>query len=230
MPSRARGNAFEDRRTAMAASSLSERAYRLRARRKLLQGWPWEIRLHRPGVDLSRPAGRARRWRAPWPTSPRPFPTRWPCALKERAPIVRVLARDGSVLSERGGDGAYMPVDLLPQHLIDAVLATEDRRFFEHWGVDPTGLMRAMLRQPARRARDRGRLDADAAARQEPVPGLRAHASRASSRSCCWPCGWRRGSASATSSSSTSTASISAAAPTAWRRRRAASSASRRAR
>ena len=68
-----------------------------------------------------------------------------PMALrhKERAPVVRVLARDGSLLSERGGDGAYVPLDLLPRHLIHAVIATEDRRFFKHWGLDPTGMMRA---------------------------------------------------------------------------------------
>src|SRR5581483_865369 len=62
--------------------------------------------------------------------------------IKEQAPVVRLLARDGSVLSERGGD-AYVPFDLLPKHLIDAVVATEDRRFFKHWGLDPTGLLRA---------------------------------------------------------------------------------------
>jgi len=32
----------------------------------------------------------------------------------------------------------------LPQNLIDAVTSTEDRRFFEHWGLDPRGLVRAM--------------------------------------------------------------------------------------
>lgn len=57
---------------------------------------------------------------------------------------VRVLARDGSVLAERGGGGPYVPIDLLPQHLVKAVLAIEDRRFFSHWGVDPVGLFRAI--------------------------------------------------------------------------------------
>ena len=63
--------------------------------------------------------------------------------LKEQAPVVRVLARDGSLLSERGGGDAYVPIDLLPRHLIDAVVATEDRRFFKHWGLDPAGMIRA---------------------------------------------------------------------------------------
>lgn len=62
---------------------------------------------------------------------------------KERAPIVRVLARDGSVLAERGTAHDYMPLDLLPKHVMAAVVATEDRRFYEHWGLDPTGMFRA---------------------------------------------------------------------------------------
>src|SRR5262245_35805933 len=55
-----------------------------------------------------------------------------PMALphRERAPVVRILARDGALLGERGGADTYVPIDLLPRHLIDAVVATEDRRFF----------------------------------------------------------------------------------------------------
>jgi penicillin-binding protein 1A len=71
-----------------------------------------------------------------------------PLALrqKEKAPLaIRVLARDGSVLAERGAAAPNVPVDLLPRHLIDAVLAIEDRRFFSHWGVDPVGLVRALV-------------------------------------------------------------------------------------
>jgi penicillin-binding protein 1A len=71
-----------------------------------------------------------------------------PLALrqKEKAPLtVRVLARDGSVLAERGAAAPNVPVDLLPRHLVEAVLAIEDRRFYSHWGVDPVGLVRAVL-------------------------------------------------------------------------------------
>lgn len=62
---------------------------------------------------------------------------------KERAPVIRILAADGSVLAERGAAHDYMPVDLLPRHVTDAVVATEDRRFWDHWGLDPQGLARA---------------------------------------------------------------------------------------
>src|SRR5690606_35064767 len=37
-----------------------------------------------------------------------------------------------------------VPIDEMPPHFINAVLATEDRRFFEHWGIDFIGLARAM--------------------------------------------------------------------------------------
>ncbi|HWB47282.1 MAG TPA: PBP1A family penicillin-binding protein [Hyphomicrobiaceae bacterium] len=70
-----------------------------------------------------------------------------PMALrqKEQAPVVRVLARDGTLLGVRGNPAPYVPIDLLPQHLIDAVVATEDRHFFEHWGIDPGGFLRAVF-------------------------------------------------------------------------------------
>ncbi len=64
---------------------------------------------------------------------------------KERAPVIRILARDGQVLAERGAAHDFMPLDLLPAHVIQAVVATEDRRFFQHWGLDPTGLLRAAM-------------------------------------------------------------------------------------
>ena len=41
------------------------------------------------------------------------------------------------------GEARY---DQLPEHLIQAVLATEDRNFFSHYGVDPRGIMRAAWR------------------------------------------------------------------------------------
>src|SRR6185295_3453439 len=70
-----------------------------------------------------------------------------PMALrqKQNAPVVRILARDGSLLTERGGAAPYVPIETLPRHLIEAVLAIEDRRFYSHRGVDPTGFGRALL-------------------------------------------------------------------------------------
>lgn len=60
-------------------------------------------------------------------------------------PAIRVYARDGSLLGMRGPGNVHVPIESLPPHTVEAVLATEDRRFFEHWGFDPTGLARAMF-------------------------------------------------------------------------------------
>ena len=38
-----------------------------------------------------------------------------------------------------------MPLEDIPDHLIKATLATEDRRFFEHFGVDFIGTARALF-------------------------------------------------------------------------------------
>ena len=64
---------------------------------------------------------------------------------QSNAPYVRILARDGSVLSERGGGDDYVPFDMLPPYVADAVIATEDQRFYDHHGVDPVGMIRAAI-------------------------------------------------------------------------------------
>jgi penicillin-binding protein 1A len=64
--------------------------------------------------------------------------------LRSRA-VVHVLARDASPLDAGRAGDAYVPIDLLPKHLVDAVLATEDRRFFKHWGLDGSGMLRAAI-------------------------------------------------------------------------------------
>jgi penicillin-binding protein 1A len=62
-----------------------------------------------------------------------------------REPAIRILGRDGSLLAERGGVDDYIPLDLMPRSIINAVIATEDRRSFEHYGIDPLGLLRAAI-------------------------------------------------------------------------------------
>jgi penicillin-binding protein 1A len=62
-----------------------------------------------------------------------------------RRPAVTVLAADGSILARRGDVyGRLMRLDQLPSSLPAAVLATEDRRFYSHFGLDIIGLGRAM--------------------------------------------------------------------------------------
>ncbi|MCB1546055.1 MAG: transglycosylase domain-containing protein, partial [Rhodoblastus sp.] len=65
--------------------------------------------------------------------------------LKKQDLAVTFLDRYGKEVGKRGilHDDS-IALDQLPDHLIKAVLATEDRRFFEHWGVDPIGTLRAL--------------------------------------------------------------------------------------
>src|SRR5574341_270038 len=46
----------------------------------------------------------------------------------------------------------FVPLAQIPQSLRDAVIATEDRRFYSHWGIDPIGIARAVV-QNYRRGR-----------------------------------------------------------------------------
>lgn len=64
---------------------------------------------------------------------------------KKRPVSITILARDGSVIGSYGGRGGdWLESDEIPSTLLEAVLSVEDRRFFEHGGVDYRGLARAM--------------------------------------------------------------------------------------
>lgn len=63
----------------------------------------------------------------------------------ERKYAVTVQALDGSAIARYGElKGVSIGVEDLPPHLIYAVLAIEDRRFYSHFGIDPIGIARAL--------------------------------------------------------------------------------------
>lgn len=63
----------------------------------------------------------------------------------ERKSSVTLKAADGTVLATYGDlYGEHQRLDQLPRHLPQALLATEDRRFYSHFGLDPIGLLRAV--------------------------------------------------------------------------------------
>ena len=59
-------------------------------------------------------------------------------------PSVTLLASNGTLIARRGAV-TDSPVDarLLPAHVREAFLAIEDRRFYQHGGLDPRGIARA---------------------------------------------------------------------------------------
>jgi penicillin-binding protein 1A len=66
-------------------------------------------------------------------------------AASKESPGMEILAEDGSFITRYGQiTGKYIAYKDIPQDLVKAVIATEDRRFFEHYGVDPMGVLRAL--------------------------------------------------------------------------------------
>ncbi len=51
----------------------------------------------------------------------------------------------GSYYPDNDEDRLLLTEDEVPQRLIQALIAVEDREFFEHWGLSPMAIMRAML-------------------------------------------------------------------------------------
>lgn len=63
-----------------------------------------------------------------------------------RRPSVTVLAADGAPVAAFGQlYGDVVPVAEMPAYLPGAVMAVEDRRFYDHWGVDVLGIARAAV-------------------------------------------------------------------------------------
>ncbi|MFA0658594.1 penicillin-binding protein 1A [Vibrio splendidus] len=65
--------------------------------------------------------------------------------VKLQTPM-QVFSQDGKLISQFG-EKRRNPVtyDEIPRHLVEALIATEDSRFYEHPGIDPIGITRAAL-------------------------------------------------------------------------------------
>lgn len=64
----------------------------------------------------------------------------------ERRPSVTLLGADGGLIATFGDlFGEPMRLKDLPPYMPQAVIATEDRRFYHHFGIDPIGLVRAAV-------------------------------------------------------------------------------------
>ena len=58
---------------------------------------------------------------------------------------LRIYSADGFLISEFGEERrAFVKIEKVPKDLKDAVLAIEDRRFYQHHGIDTTGVLRAI--------------------------------------------------------------------------------------
>ncbi|SON58289.1 Penicillin-binding protein 2D [Hartmannibacter diazotrophicus] len=73
-----------------------------------------------------------------------PQSTEW--AIPKRPPNVQIYDASGELFANRGDTGGQaVRLEQLPPYLPEAVIAIEDRRFYHHFGVDPIGLVRAVI-------------------------------------------------------------------------------------
>lgn len=69
-------------------------------------------------------------------------------SLKQYSPLLssRVFLQDGSKLCEYSGEKRYfIPVDLIPDKVINSFIAVEDKNFYQHKGVDFLGIARSIV-------------------------------------------------------------------------------------
>lgn len=68
-------------------------------------------------------------------------------AVPRRPPNIAVMGSDGTLLANKGDTGGKtVTIKELPPYLPKAFVAIEDRRFYDHFGLDPLGIVRALAR------------------------------------------------------------------------------------
>ncbi len=65
--------------------------------------------------------------------------------LTTRQPGITIVAQDGTTIATHGDIyGVAITIAQIPDYVPNAILATEDRRFYNHFGIDLLGVMRAV--------------------------------------------------------------------------------------
>ncbi|MEX2296829.1 MAG: penicillin-binding protein 1A [Dongiaceae bacterium] len=60
--------------------------------------------------------------------------------------VTRVHAGDGRLLAEFSIENrVYVPIEVIPDRVREAFLSAEDKTFYEHWGIDLPGILRAAI-------------------------------------------------------------------------------------
>ena len=154
-----------------------------------------------------------------------------------QAPPTRATRRrpQATIVFDRHGKPAFtyfveqrisVPLDRVSPHMVDAILAVEDRRFYQHFGIDPVRIVGAAWRNlRAGRIVEGGSTITQQLARAAQLSPVRTYERKI--REILVAARLEERYTKRRSSRNTSTPSISARATTASRRRRAATSASR---
>ena len=70
--------------------------------------------------------------------------------------MTRIHAADGALVAEYARERRlFVPIEAMPKRLIQAFLSAEDKNFYEHSGVDPIGILRAVVTNLRRFSDDR---------------------------------------------------------------------------
>lgn len=78
-------------------------------------------------------------------------------SVPKRPPNIAILAEDGSQLANRGDTGGRaVSLKELPPYVPNAFIAIEDRRFRTHYGIDPMGIARAVVKNLTSRGLSQG--------------------------------------------------------------------------
>lgn len=68
----------------------------------------------------------------------------------------RVYASDGTLVKEYSIENRiYTPITLIPDQIINSFIASEDKNFYNHPGIDPQGMLRAFLNNIINRGKKR---------------------------------------------------------------------------
>ncbi len=78
-------------------------------------------------------------------------------ARYEPPTVTRVHAGDGRLLAEYARERrVFVPISAIPERIKQAFIAAEDKNFYRHFGLDPLGILRAMV-ENVQRIRDNRR-------------------------------------------------------------------------
>jgi penicillin-binding protein 1A len=79
----------------------------------------------------------------------------WERLAKYEPPVMtRIHAADGTLMAEYARERRiFVPINVIPKVVINAFLAAEDRRFYEHGGLDIKAIFRAVIRNTQRRGK-----------------------------------------------------------------------------
>ena len=77
--------------------------------------------------------------------------------IPKRPPAIRIVDRHDRLLATRGSGGStVVALDQLPDYVPKAFVAIEDRRFYEHYAIDPYGIARALIADIVHRSISQG--------------------------------------------------------------------------